>query len=245
MSLTLGSQPTAAISAKTIGHSKAKPPKAAHFNTAKAKAEMKAELAKPDAVSPAFDYSQIESGKVRAKAQAIANRIRANVRATEKNLLANGRELLAIKEDLGRGLFGPWVEAEFRWTARTAQNYIAVAERVADNYHYLTYLPSPTIYRLAAKTTPDALRLDVINAAKNNTPKSKDEVERLISEANGKAGKDGKDSASQVKVRKTAAAKAVDTLRAELSDFDGFMMLVGEAGREFINALRMATHGTH
>lgn len=241
MSLTLGSQSMAA--AKTIVHSKAKYPKAPHFNTAKATAEIKAELAKSEAVPPAFDYNQIESSKVRTKAQVVANRIHANIRATEKSLLANGRELMAIKDDLGRGLFGPWVEAEFRWTARTAQNYIAVADRLADNYHYLTYLPSPTIYRLAAKSTSDAVRLNVINAAKNDTPKSKDEVERLISGANGKGGEGGKDSASRLKVRKTAAAKALDTLRTELSDFDGFMMLVGEAGREFISELRMATHG--
>lgn len=240
MSKTLASQPTAAIPPKAIVQFKTKP-MAPHFHTAKAKVEMKTALAKLDAVSPTFDYDQIESTKVRAKAQAIAIRIHANIRTMEKNLLANGRELMAIKEDLGHGLFGRWVEAEFRWTARTAQNYISVADRLAADYHHLTYLPSPTIYRLAAKSTPEPVRFDVINAAKDNRSKSKDEIEKLISQASGKAGEPVA-TTDQAEGRRTAAANAIDMLRGELSDFDGFMVLVGEAGREFIRALKAAAH---
>ena len=191
-----------------------------------------------------FDYGQIENTKVRTKAQAIARRIKTNIHTMEKNLLANGRELTAIKEDLGHGLFGTWVDAEFHWSKRTAENYIAVASRLADDYHHLTYLPSPTIYRLAAKSVPEEVRFQVINAAKDDKPMSKQDVERAIKLAKGKGEVDdtGEDPASTHKAedRRSAAAKAMDMLRAELSDFDGFMVLVREAGREFAAGLKEA-----
>lgn len=193
-----------------------------------------------------FDYSLITDTKKRTKAQAIAKRIHANVRTTEKNLLANGRELTAIKDDLKHGLWKDWLSAEFRWSHRTAQNYMAVANRLADDYHRLTYLPSPTIYRLVASDKKiEPVRLEVVNAAKDGKPMPKDEVERLISQAKGKGGDGSEDPASTDKaaVRGTAAAKAIDMLRAELKDFDGFMVLVREAGREFTAALKEAANG--
>jgi hypothetical protein len=38
-------------------------------------------------------------------------------------VLATGQALIAVKEALPHGQFGPWLSAEFSWSERTAQRY--------------------------------------------------------------------------------------------------------------------------
>jgi hypothetical protein len=50
-------------------------------------------------------------------------------RRTLRNLIAVGNDLLAVKEVLPHGHFGPWLRAEFGWTERAAQHFMTVAQR--------------------------------------------------------------------------------------------------------------------
>lgn len=57
------------------------------------------------------------------------SRIRERVKKTVEDIIEIGTDLLAVKETLEHGHFGPWLKAEFGWSERTAQNFMSVAER--------------------------------------------------------------------------------------------------------------------
>src|SRR5262249_46353416 len=76
----------------------------------------------------AFDYTPLDAD-ITQQVQTAAQRIRETLKRTLKHLLAVGKDLLAVKEALPHGHFGPWLRSEFGWTERTARNFMAVAER--------------------------------------------------------------------------------------------------------------------
>lgn len=212
-----------------------------HFNTPKALEEITATLSKDDGASeeilPPFDYRQIVDEDARAIAKHAAERIHANLHETEKHFIDTGNELRRAKAALKHGAWENWLTAEFRWTKRTAQNYMAVAEKFGDDYPLVSYLPSPIIYRLTSDKL-DALRDTIVTRASNDTPLDRDEVVKLISETGAMHATTI--STDRTEQRRAAAAKAIDILRADLADFAGFVTIVGEAGREFTIALKEA-----
>lgn len=155
-----------------------------HPNSPKVKAEAK--KARDGEVLVGFSYDQITDENIRAKAKETADAIKANNLGMEKAFLENGRRLLEIKDDLGHGHFTSWLEAEFKWSRRTANNYMTVALRLGDDYHEVAYLPSQTIYRLAAKHTPDRIVAKVVTAAKNGKPMTDEQVEEAVENAKPK-----------------------------------------------------------
>lgn len=60
------------------------------------------------------------------------NRIRKLSGDTARNLIEIGKHLTAAKDELPHGDFSAWVQDNFGWTIRTAQNLMAVAERFGD-----------------------------------------------------------------------------------------------------------------
>src|SRR5262249_45505819 len=75
-----------------------------------------------------FNYDLLEA-KVAEKVRTSADRIRERVKKTVEDIIEVGNDLLAVKEALEHGQFGPWLRAEFGWSERTAQNFMSVAER--------------------------------------------------------------------------------------------------------------------
>src|SRR5262249_20975723 len=69
-----------------------------------------------------FNYDLLEA-KVAERVRSSADRIRERVRKTVEDIIEVGRDLLAAKEALEHGQFGPWLKAEFGWSERTAQNF--------------------------------------------------------------------------------------------------------------------------
>jgi len=60
------------------------------------------------------------------------NRIRKLTGDTARNLIEIGKHLTIAKAELPHGDFSAWVQDNFGWTIRTAQNLMAVAERFGD-----------------------------------------------------------------------------------------------------------------
>src|SRR5687767_1498096 len=85
----------------------------------------------------------------------VAERIKSRVHRAATDIIEIGRDLLTIKSEMDHGLFLKWVTAEFQWSARTAQNYMAAAEWAGDKYETVSYLSPKLIYDLASKATPD------------------------------------------------------------------------------------------
>jgi Protein of unknown function (DUF3102) len=100
-----------------------------------------------------FDYTQI-NGAVADNARACAARIQTLFRGQQTASIGIGKELLAIKEELGHGNFVRWIEAEFDLTERTAENYMRAAAMFGDKSEIVSVLRSTTLYRLSAKSAP-------------------------------------------------------------------------------------------
>jgi hypothetical protein len=95
-----------------------------------------------------------------------SERVRLRMRRTAEDIVEIGRDLILIKETLRHGSFLPWIEQEFGMTARTAQNFMGVAEQFGDKYETVSHLPPKVLYALAAPSTPEEVRDNVVEMAK-------------------------------------------------------------------------------
>jgi hypothetical protein len=113
-----------------------------------------------------FDYSPLEA-PVAQRLRTTAERIRERVKQTLADLIGVGNDLLAVKDALPHGQFGPWLRAEFGWTERTARNFMAVAEQFGPKTEIISDLAiAPTAaYLLAAPSAPDEARQAAIERA--------------------------------------------------------------------------------
>ena len=141
-----------------------------------------------------FDYSPLPT-KVAEQVQSAAERIRQSIKRTIEHVIQVGNELLAVKDALPHGEFGPWLRAEFGWTERTARNFMGVAGRFGPKTEIISVLRiDPTAaYLLAAPSAPDEARETAIERAENGehitTAVAKDIIkkERAKRTRNGKA----------------------------------------------------------
>ncbi|WP_177302991.1 DUF3102 domain-containing protein [Methylobacterium sp. 174MFSha1.1] len=143
-----------------------------------------------------FDYTQLPED-VASEARQIASRVRYRIRT---NIMDTGRDLLEMKQKLGHGAFGPWIAAEFRMTDRTAQNFMRAAEVFSSKPEIVSVLPPTTIYALAAKSTPDDIRADVIARFDEGQPLDARVIGMRINEAR-RAKREEIDSAARTRER--------------------------------------------
>lgn len=105
-------------------------------------------LLKGEAVEPP-SLSEIEK---------IAKRIKAR---NSTHAIETGRDLLKAKSLLPHGEFGPWLKANFEWTAKTAQNYMNAA-KLAEKSETVSFLKPAAVVALAAPSVPEAVKSEVI-----------------------------------------------------------------------------------
>src|SRR3954451_21112221 len=110
-----------------------------------------------------FDYSALPAD-VAKEARAAVERYRRSVKV---HVLETGRDLLTMKDRLGHGHFGRWLEAEFRMNERSAQRYMNVAAEFGDKSDIVSVLPPTTLYQLTASSTPAPAREEVVNRLKS------------------------------------------------------------------------------
>lgn len=110
-----------------------------------------------------FDYNALDS-ETRVIVQQKAVEIRDRMRSAAQAVIEIGERLIDVKERLGHGKFGQWLDAEFQWSADTARNYMNVAERFGQNPKISEFAPS-ALYLLAAPSTPEDARTEAINLA--------------------------------------------------------------------------------
>jgi hypothetical protein len=122
-----------------------------------------------DLVIPeSFDYTSLTAEmaqQARATAQCICQRIQRTV----ADILSIGQELLAVKEALPHGRFGPWLRAEFGWTERTARHFMTVAERFGSQADMLSdcRIEATAAYLLAAPSAPQEAVEEALARARN------------------------------------------------------------------------------
>ena len=74
-----------------------------------------------------FNYDPLEA-KVADLVLSSADRIRERMKKLVEDIIEVDNDLMTVREALDHGQFGPWLKAEFGWSERTAQNFMAVAE---------------------------------------------------------------------------------------------------------------------
>jgi hypothetical protein len=109
----------------------------------------------------AFDYTSLDS-ETAELAKRVADKIRAQKRQAIAAIITIGKDLESLKERLGYGLFGEWLGREFGWHERTAQRFIQAAAVFGSKSDTVSDLSPTTLYLLSAKSTPEAIRENVI-----------------------------------------------------------------------------------
>jgi hypothetical protein len=139
-----------------------------------------------------FDYSPLDT-KIAEKARSTADRIRERLTKTLEDLIEVGNDLLAIKEALPHGQFGPWLRAEFGWAERTARNFMSVAERFGKSARVAELTIDPTAaYLLAAASAPDEARQTAVERAEAGEQITTAVAKEILAETRKKRPRRGK-----------------------------------------------------
>ena len=128
-----------------------------------------------------FDYDQLDV-ETRIVVQQRTDEIRELVRKTAQDIVDIGAKLTEVKNRLGHGHFGAWLDGEFGWTDRTAQRFMSVAERFkADNLSDVRIAPS-ALYLLAAPSTPEEAREEALARAEEGETISHSAAKEIVRE---------------------------------------------------------------
>ena len=112
-----------------------------------------------------YDYSLIPEAD-RSQVQSAAIDIVRNYINAHESRIEIGKRLIEIKDVLEYGQFGEWCETEFQMSQRSAQRMMQVAEAFDGKYDTVSLLTDSALYLLAAPSTPEEAREEVIEQAK-------------------------------------------------------------------------------
>ena len=104
-----------------------------------------------------------------------------------RDVIEIGRRLTECKDIVGHGNWLPWLEREFGWTDKTAENFINVSKAAGkfENFSNLN-IPVSGLYLLAAPNTPDEAKAEVIERAEKGEKLSVADVKTTIANAKTK-----------------------------------------------------------
>jgi Protein of unknown function (DUF3102) len=113
------------------------------------------------------------------------------IRGLDKRLVADiieiGRRLSAcrdiLKERFGHGLWGDWATATFGWSDQTVRNYVRLYEMSRTKNFLDLDLPVSVLHLLAAPSTPEPVRTEILNLAKAGKGVSVEDVKAAIADA--------------------------------------------------------------
>jgi hypothetical protein len=111
-----------------------------------------------------YDYSEIDPDQ-RDAAQNAAVQIKRSERKATENLVEVGQQLQAVKKFLPHGQFMDWCRVEFGMSPSTVENMINVATVFGAKSQTFGILSDSAMYLLAAPSTPEPARIEVIAQA--------------------------------------------------------------------------------
>jgi site-specific DNA-methyltransferase (adenine-specific) len=111
-----------------------------------------------------------------------AERIRTLGKRVVNDVIEIGKLLIECKVRCGHGNWLPWLEREFGWTDKTAERYISVYQLSVGKFDTVSNLDLPmrALYLLAAPSTPESARDEVIELAESGKRISHAEVQAII-----------------------------------------------------------------
>lgn len=125
-----------------------------------------------------FNYAALPAEKA-ASARAAAERIRGRMQLAAESIIEVGRELSEQQTSMGRGNFLNWIEAEFQMSQRSAYNFMGVHKEFGGKVATVASLPPTALYALAAPSTPEPVRTEVLERAANGEKVTAKEIESL------------------------------------------------------------------
>lgn len=116
-----------------------------------------------------FDYQQLNY-LTREQIQKLTLDIKNRLRRCAKDIVEIGNNLCIIKQQLQHGQFRNWLKAEFDWSVSTANKFMQVSKQFKpEDLEKIEIAPS-ALYILAAPSTPDEVRTQALNQAKQGNP---------------------------------------------------------------------------
>jgi DUF3102 family protein len=126
-----------------------------------------------------FDYAAAPVDRDAELAMLVA-RIKASRKRHIEAVHDIGAALLRAKELLGHGNFLPWLQAEFRWSERTANNYMSIARFFKGKTANFADLDIGAAAALAAKSTPAEVRDELLERAEAGESITREEIKERI-----------------------------------------------------------------
>jgi hypothetical protein len=119
--------------------------------------------------------------------------------------LTTGQALIAVKKALPHGQFGPWLNAEFSWSERTAQRYMSAAEAFEGKSDTVSHLTLGTVYALAAPTN-EPVRRELADRISRGDKPSEAEALTMIGASRQRRKFEKEEAANERERRKEEAA---------------------------------------
>ena len=160
-----------------------------------------------------FDYAGLPSVEA-VEIRAAAERIKVRLKRTAEDIIEIGRDLIAVKARLPHGQFLPWLKTEFEFSESSANKFMQVAEKFGAKSVNFTDLKPAILYALAAPSTPETVRAEVIERAEAGEKITLAEVEQLKREAAQAAELKSRNTALNLTIMELA--KEGDALKAKL-----------------------------
>jgi hypothetical protein len=144
--------------------------------------------------------------------------IRKLSKQTIENVIEIGRHLVEAKakvKKLGES-WGGWLDREFGWKERSAQNFMQVYEASKSAKFADLSLPVSTIYLLTARSTPKEARDEIIARAQAGETVPVAEVKRTIERTRGRVQPSHRTTDAPTKPESSASTTAQFEVGAEL-----------------------------
>lgn len=130
-----------------------------------------------------FDYTALD----RETANFIikeTEKIKTLMKQTVEGIIETGERLHKVKQKLKHGEFMTWVEKEIRCHYSTALHFMRVWQTFGDRKEQIAHIGinASVLYLLSAPSTPEKLRIDIVERAKAGNPVSFAEAKRLKKE---------------------------------------------------------------
>lgn len=109
-----------------------------------------------------FDYGQLDV-ETRITVRQRTEEIKTLVRRSAQDIIDIGNKLIDVKQRLGHGGFGEWLDQEFGWSDQTARRFMHVAEFAKINTSVdFGKFQAKALYLIAAPSTPEPARSELV-----------------------------------------------------------------------------------
>jgi len=139
-------------------------------------------LEKKSQVVTSFDYEVLEAEQ-RIVIQQRTGEIKERLRHSAQDIWEIGQKLADVRSRLKHGQFDAWLKAEFGWSRRTAYNFISVYEAFGERANLAQIdIATSALYLLAAPSTPQEVRNEFLQRAKEGETVTHKELRQVIKE---------------------------------------------------------------